>query len=444
MDNLKLILRMYVAPGSAMSDIMDTGRWLFAAAAVLLVSILFFGAVNAKLDVVYRIHAFGEFYQPRGADDDDADDAGYKKAVSAYNEAMQNRPVIPVIGDRFFRFFSFDPGRFYQPLMLLSTFYVPATILLISIFGGIGSFGLVFRRDYATLAVCTLNAWAAAHLPFAIAGIVLYQTQAAPVFYLALWAGSGLLFGIFMIFALRTVFGASYASAIAVVCVAWLSLSLGVYISRFASPWLFSPFILFYAIMYFGGSLGGEVRGFGNAFRQKQNFKRFLHNATVNPRDADAHVQLGIIYLQRRQESKALEHLNKAFEIDKTEIDANFELGKIARQKGDLQKALDHFAVVVELDDKYSLSEIWREIGITYLDANMLGEAQDALEKYVDRRSADVQGLYYLGRVYKNKGKTEKAREMFADAVQSAKASPDFRRHSTKQWLRLAEKELKS
>ena len=74
----------------------------------------------------------------------------------------------------------------------------------------------------------------------------------------------------------------------------------------------------------------------------------------------------------------------------------------------------------------------------------MLGEAQNALEKYIERRSADVEGLYYLGRVYKEKGENEKAREMFTEAVQSAKASPDFRRRNTKQWMRLAEKELRS
>ena len=435
---------MYFAPASSMSEIMDTGSWLFAAAVVLLVSVIFFGTVNAKLNAVYRVPSFSEYYQPSQSDDDDAEDASYRTAAAAYNEAMKNRPVIPVVGDRFFQFFSFDPSRFYQPALLLSIFYVPATILLMCVFGGVGSFGLIFRRDYATLAVCTLSAWAAAHVPFAIAGVLLYQTTAAPPVSLALWAGSGLLFGIFMVFALRTVFGAGYGTAVLVVGIAWLSLSLGVYVSRFASPWAFSPFILFYAVIYFGGFLGGEVRGFGNAFRQKQNFKRFLNNATVNPRDADAHVQLGIIYLQRRQETKAIEHLNKAFEIDNTEIDANFELGKIARQKGDLQKALDHFSVVVEQDDKYSLSEIWREIGITYLDANMLDEAKDTLEKYIDRRSADVQGLYYFGKILKARGETERAREMFEQAIASAKASPDFRRRSTKQWSKLSEKELKS
>ncbi len=43
----------------------------------------------------------------------------------------------------------------------------------------------------------------------------------------------------------------------------------------------------------------GELRGIGDSLPRKQNFKRFLHNATVNPKDADAHVQLGLLYLQR-------------------------------------------------------------------------------------------------------------------------------------------------
>jgi tetratricopeptide (TPR) repeat protein len=428
-----------------MSEMMDNGSWLFGAIAVLFVSMAFFATVNLKLEAAYRIPAFNEFYSRITTRlRKTPNKQNTMPPVSSYNKAMNARQTIPIVGDRFFSFFSFEASRFYQPVLSLSIFYVPAVILLMCLFGGVGSFGLVLRRDYGTLAVCTLNAWAAAHLPFAVAGIALSALAVDPRFYLAFWAAGGLLFGILMIFALRTVFGANYGTAILVVSVAWLSLSLGMYVSRNVSPWLFSPFLLFYALMYFGGSVGGEVRGFGNAFRQRQNFKRFLHNATVNPRDADAHVQLGIIYLQRRQESKALEHLNKAFEIDNSEIDANYELGKIARQKGELQKALDHFAVVVEQNDKHSLSEIWREIGVTYLAAGMHAEARDALEKYVDRRSGDVEGLYYLGKVLKAQGEMEKAREMFDQAVLSANASPDFRRRNTRQWSKLAEKELRA
>jgi tetratricopeptide (TPR) repeat protein len=203
-----------------------------------------------------------------------------------------------------------------------------------------------------------------------------------------------------------------------------------------------SPFLLFWVLIYFGGFLGGEMRGFGNAFRQRQNLKRFLQNATVNPKDADAHVQLGLIYLDRRQEARACEHLTKAIDIDKDEIDANYELGRVARKKGELQKALDHFSIVVEQDDKYRLSEIWREIGATYLDAGMLNEAADALEKFVDRRAVDPEGLYYLGRVLKAKGENDRARELFEEAIQAARSSPYFRSKQLGQWSKLAQKEL--
>ena len=445
MDNLKLIFRLYLNPAAAMSDIMDKGSWLVAAGVVLVVSIAFFGTINMKLESAYHVPNAAEFRHVERDDDSEDPDAAIKKnerSAAAYREAMANRQVIPVLGDRFFQFFYFEPGKFYQPLLLLSVFYVPAAILLMCLIGGVGSFGLVLRRDYGTLAACTLDSWAAAHLPFAIAGAFLFSQAVDPVVYLAMWAASGLLFGVFMVFALRTVFGSSYGHAIVVVAVAWLALSLGMYVSRFVGPWLFSPFLIFFVVMYLGGFLSGEARGLGNAFRRKQNLKRFLHNATVNPKDADAHVQLGIIYLQRRQEAKALEHLNKAIEIDPDEIDAQYELGKLARAKGELQGALDHFAVVLEQNDKHALSEIWREVGATYLAAGMLTEARDALEKFVDRRSGDVEGLYYLGKALKAQGETEKASELFDEAIQLAKASPDYHRNRTRHWSKLAQKEI--
>jgi tetratricopeptide (TPR) repeat protein len=443
MESLKLIFKLYFKPASAMSDIMDNGSWLFSAAAVLFVSMVFFATVNTKLETAYRVPDLNEFYQPDHGELSDAQArASYEKAAGSYDQAMAERRAVPLAGDRLFQFFSFEPNRFYYPVLLLSLFYVPVIILLMSFFGGVGNFGLVLRRDYATLAVCTLSAWAAAHLPFAVTGVLLYSLDIGPQIYLLMWVVSGFLFGVLMIFALRTVFGANYATASLVVGIAWLSLTLGMYVFQYVSPWLFSPFLLFFAVMHLGGSIGGEVRGFGNAFRQKQNLKRFLHSATVNPKDADAHVQLGLIYLQRRQESKAVEHFRKAVEIDDKEIDANYELGKIARSNGDLQAALDHFAIVVEQNDKHALSEVWREIGVTYFSAGMLGEARDALEKFANRRSADVEGLYYLGKVLKAQGESERAREIFEQAIQSANASPDFRRRGTKHWRKLAQKEM--
>ena len=444
MESLKLLFQIYVRPAFAFSEIMDRGSWLVAAGLALVVAILFFFTVNAKLESAYAIPAVGDYYDVTIYSEIDPEIAE-KYSVNAmreYQDAMAKRSVVPLVGDRFFRFFSFDPSAFYRPVLAVSLFYVPTVILLIALLTGMGSFGLLLRRDYTVTATCTLMAWAAGHLPFAAAGAAMFGGEIASAVWLALWVASGVLFGTFMVFALRTVFGASWAIAALTVALAWPSLSLAMYVFQFVSPWLLSPFILFWAFIYFGGYLGGEVRGFGNAFRQRQNLKRFLQNATVNPKDADAHVQLGLIYLERRQETRAVEHFNKAIAIDKTEIDANYELGRIARTHRDLQKALDHFAIVLEQDDKYRLSEIWREIGATYLDAGMLDEAAEPLEKFVERRNVDPEGLYYLGKVLKVKGEETRAREMFESAIESAKTSPYFRSRQLAHWSKLAAKEL--
>ena len=445
MENIKLLFQLYFRPVFAMSEIIDRGSWLFAAVLVLLVSLAFFFTINAGLQRAYAIPSFNNFYQPSArAFNEDSPEAAAEseKSEVAYQKALSERQKIPLVGDYFFRFFSFEPNRFYQPLLSISLFYLPAAILLMSLFGGTGSFRLALRRDYGTLAVCALMVWAAAHLPFAIAGILLYSTKVSPLIYFALWLASGILFGVLMVFALRTVFGANYATAILVVCISWLAFSLGMYVFRFVSPWLFSPFLLFYAYMYFGGAVSGVASGAGNSLRQRQNFKRFLHNATVNPKDADAHVQLGLIYAQRKQDAKALEHFQKAVEIDPNEIDANYQLGKIARAKGDLQQAVNYFSAVLEQNDKYALSEIWREVGATYFEAGMFVEARNALEKFIERRPVDSEGLYRLGKALQAQNEPESARKMFEQAIESAKISPDYRRRELRHWSKLAQKEI--
>ena len=107
---------------------------------------------------------------------------------------------------------------------------------------------------------------------------------------------------------------------------------------------------------------------------------RWKH-ATINPRDASAHYQLGLIYQYRRQYGEAISRFQKAVEIAHDETDAHFQLGRIAREQNRLQDAINHFSVVLEQDDKHAHSEIWREVGATYLAASMFTEAKDALAK---------------------------------------------------------------
>ena len=427
---------------------MDKGSWLFAAIAVLVVSFALQFAVNSKIIDTYAVSPL-DFYLSNSTSETEWINEGqtemrltetqYKANSNAAKKLNHEKRPFPIIGKNIFWFFSFN-SNFFSPLITLSLFYLPASIILLTLLAHLGNLGVVLRRDYSVFAACSLMAWTAAHLPFVVLGILLPLLDGSV--YLGFWFASGLLFGVLMVFAMRTVFGVEYGKAIITTAISWTFYCAGTYVFAFISPWLFSPFLLFFAIIYLGGFLGSEVRGLGNSMRQKRDLKRFLQNATINPNDADAHLQLGLIYKKRHQDEKALDHFSKAFEIDNEEIDANYELGKIARKDGDLQKAINHFAVVVEQNDKYSLSDVWREIGATYFEADMLKEAFDALDKFVTRRAFDAEGLYYFGKLLQKQDKAEQAKKMFTRSIDAVKTAAYYRRGELRKWSKLSQKEL--
>lgn len=94
-------------------------------------------------------------------------------------------------------------------------------------------------------------------------------------------------------------------------------------------PFLASPFILYLLFISFRGNIGDITQG----FRTRQNFKRMMEAATLNPHDADAQLQLGLIYQQRRQYTEAIARFEQAARIDKMDADSRFQ-GKWGQPPG--------------------------------------------------------------------------------------------------------------
>ena len=65
--------------------------------------------------------------------------------------------------------------------------------------------------------------------------------------------------------------------------------------------------------------------------RAKAAFKQNLESATLNPADASAHYNLGLIHQSRGELDQARERFERALQIDEGEIDASYQLGRIAR-----------------------------------------------------------------------------------------------------------------
>jgi tetratricopeptide (TPR) repeat protein len=329
-----------------------------------------------------------------------------------------------------FRWFSF-----YTPLLVLAMVYVPGTLLATNLIAHLGGLGAVFERDYSSLLTCASMAWAAVNIPLALIARV------APLPLLGAVAVLGYLyFAVLMFFAVRTVFGIENGMAAIAVGLSVIPLAGAVVFwgpLRFVLGWLASPFFLFYALYY----LGGEFRNMGAGLRRRQNFSRMLQAAAVNPHDADAQYQLGLIHQQRRQYSQAADRFKAAVAIDPTETDAHFQLGRMAREQGRLDDALAHFQAVLKQDEKHNLSEIHRETGVTYLARGQYEDARRELAIYLDRRPYDPEGLYHYGQTLERSAEFSQAREMYGRAVEAARTAPRYRRRYTARWSRLAQKQ---
>jgi tetratricopeptide (TPR) repeat protein len=379
MGNLAQLFRLFWRPEAAMSAILDQGSLLFAASGAVIVSLMLELSLRGGL--------------------------------------------------------SFSLA--FLPLLALAVIYVPTTLLLTNLIERLGGVSMVFQRDYSSLLTCAAMAWTAVNFPIAVAGWllpVLIVRGAAIVAYLY--------FAVLMVIAVRTVFGAEGRVAAGVVSVSWIPLVAAPFLWGPISlilRWLTSPFLLLFIFYY----LRSELANLGTGLRSRQQFHRMLEASTVNPHDADAQYQLGLIYEQRRQYTEAIRRFKNAVAIDPSETDAHFQLGRIALEQGRLNDALEHFQIVFVQDEKHSSSEILRELGALYVAAGQYRDALSQLEVYSERRPYDPEGLYYHGFALEKTGDVKRAREMYARAIEAARTAPRYRRRYVAKWSRMAQRQMR-
>jgi tetratricopeptide (TPR) repeat protein len=326
---------------------------------------------------------------------------------------------------------------FYVPLLVLAGAYVPGILAISGLASRIaGGFGSAFQRDYAPALTCAAAAWTAANLPLLLVAWFL------PRLIVAASGLAYLYFAVLIFFAVRTVFGTGDGAAAVIVCLSWIPL-VAVYFVwnpiRFVLGWLASPFFLFYIYFF----LRGELGNLGAGLRSRQNFRRNLEAAALNPHDGEAQYQLGLIYQRRRQYTEAVRRFQNAVTIDPSQTDAHFQLGRIAREQGRLKDALAHFQAVVNQDDKHSQSEILRELGALYISARQFEDARHELAEYVERKPYNPEGLFHYGQALEGLGKTKEAREMYERAIEAANLAPPYLRRDAARWGRMSRKQIR-
>ncbi|HVG39356.1 MAG TPA: tetratricopeptide repeat protein, partial [Pyrinomonadaceae bacterium] len=268
-------------------------------------------------------------------------------------------------------------------ILFLAVVFIPVAILVANLFERRGSFGLVLQQEYAAFASVVFYAWAAANLislPLALFAKVsgfqetvleLSMQQAATMlppeartadlprgltenFFLLLMVP---FFGLWITVGVREVFRLSWGRALgtAIICAVTMFFAAPILGPLFGGL-IASPFLLVLLFLF----VRGYVTEFTRTQRARASFKQNLEAATLNPADASAHYNLGLIHLQRKELGEARARFARAVEIDPEEVDSHFQLGRIAREEGRLPEAIEHFGQVVARDPAHAQQEIWR------------------------------------------------------------------------------------
>lgn len=248
------------------------------------------------------------------------------------------------------------------------------------------------------------------------------------------------LFSIGTVFGVRDVFRTSLLRAFGISVISAVA-------AMFIAPtagWLFSgvlgsPFLLFLLFMLLRGYFS-DIMG---THRAKAAFKQNLESATLNPADASAHYNLGLIHQSRGELDQARERFERALQIDDGEIDASYQLGRIARQQKRYAEAIQHFEHVVTRDQAHSQHEIWREVAATYIAAGQFEDARNALEQFLEHRPSDPEGLYLMGRAHAGLGHKREATNLMQACIEAVKTAPAYKYRASKRWLNEAQQFIK-
>lgn len=433
-ENLTALLLLYIRPVTAISRILDHGRLWFAILAAIGVSVLLHIPMLMLMEDVGKQAAA---MQRRAAVHAPAASPESGEEEKAAAPAGPSGPGILVEAARSW----IGYAAFTAPLVGLALVFVPVVILARAL-SGYGSFPVLMRSDYLSLLLCVMMAWAAAYLPLAVVaaaiGIHLNWALLVPAFLV-----TNLYFAVLAAFSIRTLLGIGFGPAAGLAVIGCVAAVFGIALSDLGGPmkyYMMSPFLLYYGYAMFGA----DVRSLGEGLRGRQHLQQQLEIATTNPRDADAHYQLGLVYQKRRQYSEAISRFQKAIEIDPTEAEAQFQLGRIAREQGRFDDAIRFLKTAAELNPKLASGEVWRELGAAYLGLSRFEEAVEALAKYTQRRSYDPEGLYWYGKALAGLGRTAEAREAFQQCVEAVDTMPKHRRAEVRKWKGLAKTELKT
>jgi tetratricopeptide (TPR) repeat protein len=320
--------------------------------------------------------------------------------------------------------------QLFRILLFLLVLYIPFLIVVSNAISGDGLGLYISRQEYRAHVAALLPLWGltfviAAPLQWLMPHFLIIGTVAE--FSVGIIIRS-ILIVVYTLWAVRQLNYLSRVQALGVFALSWFTLPVYLLTSFFSVL----PFFILIPLAYFGFQW---MRGYHASQAGEKDYRQHLRALTVNPQDADAQHQLGLIYFKRRDLDAARRYFEGALKIDSNDAQYHYYLGRANELQGQWDKALEQYEETYRLDPEYGLGDIYREVGKGYLHTGRVDKAIEFLEFFLSKRGSDPEGRYWLAVALQETGDTGQVRAQLDLIAEQARSNPRFFRKENREWI---------
>ena len=147
--------------------------------------------------------------------------------------------------------------------------------------------------------------------------------------------------------------------------------------------------------------------------------KLLKKDAGLNFKNANAHLELGMLYLNQGKFSEAEDSFKKVIGLSPEAITvsiAYFGLGRLYKERGNFPQAEDAFKKALEFNPKNDSAYV--ELGWFYQSQGKFSQAEDVFKKLLELNPQNDKPYVGLGALYHGQGKSLQAEDAFKRAIE--------------------------
>jgi tetratricopeptide (TPR) repeat protein len=183
--------------------------------------------------------------------------------------------------------------------------------------------------------------------------------------------------------------------------------------------------------------LGADALNGGRLDEAERNFRQVL---AMNPRVGGAYANLGVVYMKRKQWTKALGPLRKAEHLMPEVPGIRLNIGLAYYRQNEYLKAIPVFESVVR--DQPDALQPRHLLGLCYFFAERWADSANTLEPLWAQESGQLSYLYVLSIAAHRAGRKELDENATAQLVKIGEGSPEFHLFMGKAHLNLEQYDL--